>query len=389
MSSNVIANGANAPLLAPERRGELLRLGLLSAALLVGLVPVFRFVGSMFWFREFLGDWQVFWINASAPLDQVYGRWLFPYPVTALFLVRPFGLLPFWPSLVAWGAAGSAAISFGARRMLAPRALAIGLCSSAAVTVLVSGQISLFIGALVIAGLSAENPRWRGLCLGAAAVIKPQSLLAAPVAMIARRDWRGIGWAAAAACALVALSLAVFGFDAWLRWATNLHRFQDFLTSRGTDLLDIGLYGIARSFGLPGWTFAAGIPLGVATAWLAFRRQTPLVDRYAAFVCATVLMSPYTMPYDLAGLSFACVAMLLDPKRSPLVWLAAALIVSSVFANVGIVMMALVLSYEALSTARVGKQLMHPGISSFRARKQLMHPGISSFRTSSSAASPR
>jgi hypothetical protein len=194
--------------------------------------------------------------------------------------------------------------------------------------------------------------------------------------MIARRDWRGIGWAAAAACALVALSLAVFGFDAWLRWATNLHRFQDFLTSRGTDLLDVGLYGIARSVGLPGWTFAAGIPLGIATAWLAFgREKTPLVDRYAAFVCATVLMSPYTMPYDLAGLSFACVAMLLDPKRSPLIWLAAALIVSSVFANVGVGMMALALSYEALSN--------------FRVRKQLMHPGISSFRTSSSAAFPR
>jgi hypothetical protein len=67
--------------------------------------------------------------------------------------------------------------------------------------------------------------------------------------------------------------------------------------------------------------------------------------------------------------------MLLDPKRSPLIWLAAALIVSSVFANVGVGMMALALSYEALSN--------------FRVRKQLMHPGISSFRTSSSAAFPR
>jgi hypothetical protein len=74
MSSTIIADRGEASSLARERRGELLRLGLLTAALLVGMVPVFRFVGSMFWFREFLGDWQVFWINASAPLESVYGR---------------------------------------------------------------------------------------------------------------------------------------------------------------------------------------------------------------------------------------------------------------------------------------------------------------------------
>lgn len=373
MTSTVFVESSEMPL-APERRGDVPRLGLLAAALLVGLVPVFRFVGSMFWFREFLGDYQVFWINASAPLEQVYGRWLFPYPVTALFLVRPFGLLSFWPSLVAWGAAGAAAITLGSRRMLSPRVLGIGFCTSAMITVLVSGQISLFIGALIIAGLSASGPRWRGLCLGTAAVIKPQSLLAAPIAMVARRDWPAIGWATAASGALLLLSLGVFGFGSWVRWATNLDRFHDFLTSRGTDLLDVGVYGIARSFGLPGWMFIAGIPLGVTTSWLAFQRDTALVDRYAAFVCATVLMSPYTMPYDLAGLSLACTAMLLDAKRSPLIWLAAALVVSSVFANVGIVMMALVLSYEALRA---------------RARLSSEQAALSASRTSSCGAFPR
>lgn len=343
-----------------ERRANFLRLGLLALALAIGLVPVYRFIGSMIWFREFLGDYQVFWINASAPLELVYGHWLFPYPVTALFLVRPFGLLPFWPSFIAWGIAGVAAISLGSRRMLSPRALAIGLCSSAGVTVVTSGQISLFIGALVIAGLSAREPRWRGLCLAAAAVIKPQSMLAAPVALVAQRDWRTIGWAIASAGVLLLLSIAVFGLDSWVRWATNLDRFQEFLTSRRTDLLDVGMYGLARSFGLPGWLFVAGIPLGIATSWLAFRHEARLVDRYAAFTCSTVLMSPYTMPYDLAGLSLACTAMLLDRARSPLIWLAAALIVSSVFANVGIAMMAAALSYEALSTSQTSNSAVSP-----------------------------
>jgi ABC-type molybdate transport system permease subunit len=136
--------------------------------------------------------------------------------------------------------------------------------------------------------------------------------------------------------------------ETWVRWATELHKFQAYLTSRGIDRADVGIYGLARAWGLPGWMFLLGIPLGVATSWLVFRKEAASVDRYAAFAVSTVLMSPYTLGYDLAGLTFASVAMLLDAKRSPLTWLAAALIVSSVFANFGIVLLAARLSYEAV-----------------------------------------
>jgi ABC-type phosphate transport system auxiliary subunit len=47
--------------------------------------------------------------------------------------------------------------------------------------------------------------------------------------------------------------------------------------------------------------------------------------------------------------------MLLDRGRSPLIWLAAALIVSSVLANFGIILLAAMLSYEAFSRSRVRK----------------------------------
>ena len=305
----------------------------------------------MLWFREYLGDYQVFWGIGSAPLEWVYGHYGFPYPPTALMLVRPFGLLPFWPSLVAWGLAGAAAIIVAGRRIMRPGAIALGFVTSAAVGVLAGGQISLFIGALVMGGLSAAHPRSRGALLAAAAVIKPQSLLAAPIALIAERNWRAIAWAAATACGLMLLSVLVFGVDLWTRWATDLHKFPTYLTSRGIDRADVGIYGLARTFGLPGWAFLLGIPLGMATSWLVFRNDSAPVDRYAAFAASTVLMSPYTLGYDLAGLTFASVAMLLDRERSPLIWLGAALIVSSVFANVGIILLAVMLSYEAFSSS--------------------------------------
>ncbi|HEX8841943.1 MAG TPA: glycosyltransferase family 87 protein [Sphingomicrobium sp.] len=346
MSETTILPGTAAP--ASQRVDQLLRLGLLVAALATGLLPLYRFIGSMIWFREYLGDYQVFWGIGSAPLEWVYGHYGFPYPPTALMLVRPFGMLPFWPSLVAWGMAGAAAIILAARRVMQPAAIALGFVTSAAVGVLAGGQVSLFIGALVMAGLSAASPRWRGALLAAAAVVKPQSLLPAPVALIAERNWRAIGWAIATAFALLLLSLLLFGVDTWIRWAADLHKFPTYLTSRGIDRGDVGVYGLARAFGLPGWTFVAGIPLGVATSWLVFRREAAPVDRYAAFAASTVLMSPYTLSYDLAGLTFASVAMLLDARRSPLIWLAAALIVSSVFANVGIILLAAMLSWEAV-----------------------------------------
>ncbi len=339
----------------PEARSaaDLLRLSLLAFALAANLWPLYQFIGSMIWFREYLGDFKVFWGISSVPLDEIYDHRVFAYPPTALMLILPFGLLTFWPSLILWSSAGAAAISCAARRLMQPRAIAIGFLTYAGIGVLLHGQISLFVGALIMAGLSASPPRWRGALLAAAAVIKPQSLLAAPVALIAERNWTAIGWAILVGCALSLLSVLLFGFDLWVRWITELPNFHAYLVTRGLDQMDVGTYGLARSLGLPGWAFMFSIPLGVATSWLVFRREAPPLDRYAAFAASTVLMSPYTLFYDLAGLTLACVALLLDRERSPLTWLAAAMVISSTFAGPGIIILATMLSFEALRRTRL------------------------------------
>jgi hypothetical protein len=348
--TNILPNSDAAPQFSDA--DNLLRLSLLALAVGIGLTSIYQFIGSMIWFREYLGDYQVFWGISSVPLVRIYDHRVFAYPPSALLLIRPFGWLPFWPSLLAWSVTGMAAFFFAVRRIMRPSAIALGLATYAGVGVLLGGQISLFIGALLIAGLSVQNSRWRGIFLAAAAVIKPQSVLAAPIALIAERNWRALGWAVAAGCALLLLSLLVFGLDPWLRWVSEMPKFHAYLGARGIDRMDVGVYGLARSFGLPGWTYMFGIPLGITTSWLVFRREAAIVDRYAAFAAATVLMSPYTLYYDLVGLTFACMTMLLDKDRSPLIWLAAALIVSSVLAGMGVTLLAVILSYEAVQRAR-------------------------------------
>jgi hypothetical protein len=333
---------------AVRSTGDLLRVGLLVSALLANLWPIYQFIGSMIWFHQYLGDYQVFWGITKVPSQGIYDHRVFAYPPTTMLLLEPFGLLSFFPSLLAWSAAGAVAITCIARRFMQPVAITLGFLTYAGIGVLLGGQISLFVGALILAALGSSKARLRGILLAAGAVIKPQSLLAAPISLIARRDWRAIGWALAAGCGFFAVSVAIFGVDIWQRWFTELPRFHTFLIGRGVDRMDVGIYGLARAFGLPGWTFLLGVPLGITTSWLVFRREVAVLDQYAAFAASTVLMSPYTLYYDLAGLTFVGVALLLDRERSPLIWLAAAMIVSSLFAGLGIVLLAVMLSIEAL-----------------------------------------
>lgn len=323
------------------------RIGLLTCALLVNLFPLYRFIGSMIWFHQYLGDYQVFWGITQIPTGTIYDHRVFAYPPSTMLLLSPFGFLPFWPSLVAWSAVGVAAIAATAKRIMEPRAIALGCLTYAGVGTIVGGQISFFVGALIIAALGAPQPARRGALLAVAALIKPQSVIAAPIALIAERNWKAIAWAMGTGGILVLLSMLLLGPVLWWQWLIELPHFHAYLVSRGTDQMDVGVYGLARSLGLPGWSFLFAAPLGAATSWLVFRGNAPMLDRYAAFAACNVLLSPYTLYYDLAGLTFACVMLLLDRERSPLLWLAAALIVSSIFANLGIVLLAATLGFEA------------------------------------------
>lgn len=139
---------------------------------------------------------------------------------------------------------------------------------------------------------------------------------------------------------MLLLTWILWGPEAWLRWLSGVTQFHGYLQDHGIDREDKGIYGLALQLGLPGWLFLFGIPLGIACTWLVFNRQSKPVDRYAAFAVSTILLSPYTLGYDLAGLTVATMGLLLDEERKPVVWLAAALIVSSMLANFGVLLLA-------------------------------------------------
>lgn len=310
-----------------------------------GYVFLCLILPDWFYYRTYLGDFSIFWLAGSAarPYDD-FRHLPLVYPPTALFLFRPFGLMSFWWALGAWTVAGFTGLCLAAKRLVGNEALIFGLLTASCMWLALAGQISWFVAPLVITGLTSRRPWLAGLCFAAAGVVKPQAVLALPFVLLASKNYRVIGWTVVFASVLIALSIAVFGFDQWVRWLGVLERFRALLLERGTDRMDVGLYGLTVRLGLPGWPWIFGVPLALASVWRVFSGGGPDDERYAAFACASVLMSPYTLGYDLAALSIVSASFLLDKGRPWPLLLASALIVSSVLTAPGIVLMSIELA---------------------------------------------
>src|SRR5450631_548939 len=140
-----------------------------------------------------------------------------PNPPNALVVMAPFGLLAYFPALIAWFSTGILAFYLAGRRELADaRILAVVLVSPAALLCVISGQSSLLTTAALLAIFASldRRPVIAGILIGLLTV-KPQLGLLFPFALIASGRWRVIYWAAVSAAALLAASVALGGVEGW------------------------------------------------------------------------------------------------------------------------------------------------------------------------------
>jgi hypothetical protein len=302
-------------------------------------------------YQTYLGDYLIFWrAGAGWPLYRDLHHLAFAYPPTSLILLTPFGLIPFWWSVAIWTATGMSLLWLAGRRLVGPHDAAVGMLTAACLWLALAGQISGYIIALVVAGIVARRPWVKAACFAAAGVIKPQTLIALPIALVAEKSFKTIAWGAIFALLLVGFSIYVWGFQLWLQWVHSLGAFRALLAERAVDIADVGLTGFALKIGLPGWVYIAGIPVGCLAVWRTFSRpDSTHVERYAALTCGGVLLSSYTLGYDLAALSIVSVAFLLDKERSKNMWRASAMIVSYVLTAPGILLMAYCLAREEIT----------------------------------------
>jgi hypothetical protein len=248
----------------------------------------------------------------------------FPYPPSALLLVAPFGLLPFWAAFWSWTVLSIAAFWSAVRRVTSGWAVPLAIAMPHSVLVLILGQTTLFAASAVIWAISLleKRPVVAGALFGLAAAFKPQSVLLAPLVFIRLRDWRLAIGAAVGFGGLCLLSL-VFGTDLWPSWMATVRAHPEMVSHYHLEIIGATPRMAAIGLRLPPLTVAVfqllGVIVGVAIVWAGFGSTNVLV-RLQCFAVGCLLASPYAMRYEIAMLApVLATAMIKAEPRSILV----------------------------------------------------------------------
>lgn len=251
----------------------------------------------------------------EARVADMAGLMSFPYPPPFLFVVAPFGLLPFPIAAIAWVGVSAGLLALVVRRFH-PGAVGVALAFPPVLVCGIIGQNGLFSAALMVAATALLGRRSfvAGMLFGALAM-KPHLAAAVPLLLLAMRDWRALAGAATAFAGLCLASLIVFGIDPWRGFFDILPFYGQIAAQGGIGWHRVGsIYAALRLAGLPALP-AMTLHAAVATAalWLVWRtgRVAKLAPaRGAALAVATALFSPYAYMYDQVLLIVAIVWLL-------------------------------------------------------------------------------
>lgn len=273
--------------------------------------------------RDFVAPWSASALALAGRPEAAYDQAAFraaetqtigaPVPFIAWFylpsfllLVLPLATLPYLVALVLWLGAPLVALARLVHRLLPhPLAPVAVVVFPGTAQCLISGQNGIFSAALLAGGLLAieTRPVVAGLLIGLLSY-KPQLAVAVFAALLFGRHWRVLAVALAAALALAAASLAVFGWESWRAGLAALGVARSALEAGqiSWDRL-VTVFGAARLAGA-GITAAYALQSLAALAamgilWWAWRRPASLALRGSALALAIPLTTPYAFDYDL------------------------------------------------------------------------------------------
>jgi alpha-1,2-mannosyltransferase len=280
-----------------------------------------------------LRDYVAYQRELAGPVKPHY----YSYPPTSLFLAAPFGLLPYLAALVLWVAGTLVLFAWAARpyvRDVPNFPILFAVVTPAALINIWAGHYGFLIGALWLACFARiERQPGRAGAFAALLTIKPHLGLLLPPLLLARRKWRTIAVAAAGSVAMVLLSVAAFGLDLWVEYATKMSRFQASLLEDKLSFFLGMMPGTYVSLGFSGLgeTAAWALHVCVATAaafmvWRAERNGANFTDFAFISATATFLILPYAFNYDMTVVCLGFALMLFRHWDSLPIWQRAALI---------------------------------------------------------------
>lgn len=240
----------------------------------------------------------------------------FYYPPVFLLICALFGRLPYMAAFIAFEAVSLLLCLFVARDTVKIKSATVLLPLLAFPSVFWTmglGQnafltAALFGGALL---LIDRKPVLAGVLFGLLCY-KPHFGLLIPVALVAGGRWRAVAGAAIAGAAMVALSIALFGWNTWQDFFALAGGSHATYESGRIDLSGfVTLFGGLRLMGVPSEIAYAVQGLGalaaivlVAVVW---RCHLSLPVRAASLAAATLIAVPVALVYDflLAGIAVA------------------------------------------------------------------------------------
>jgi hypothetical protein len=232
----------------------------------------------------------------AAPLT---GLIPFPYPPPFLFVVSPFGLVPFWVAFPAWILMTGIVYVLAVRRACP---LPYALAHPSVLSNSLIGQNAFLTSAIFIGGteLVARRPYLAGAILGLL-VIKPQLAILLPVAMLAGREWKVILGACISVCALLLLALVFFGPASYQGFFQILPFYSEAIRESRWPWGEIAsTFAFLRMLGTPEITalFVHGVVALVAAIVTARAWWLGTDERVPILASATILIPPYIFTYD-------------------------------------------------------------------------------------------
>jgi hypothetical protein len=256
------------------------------------------------------------------PDTQLYG---WHYPPVFLLIAAPLAVLSYGAALALWLAATLALYLFAVRLLLKAHAptlargaswwlLALGF--PAVLVNLLHGQNGFLTAALMALGLAllAPRPILSGIAFGLLCY-KPQYFAVIPLVLCAAGHWRTLAAAAVTVAVAAVLATLVFGWAVWPAFLQGAHFTRTVVLEQGNTgfpkmqsvFAAVRLWGGGIGLAYAAQAAAALAALGIA--WRVWRQDQQAEIKGAVLCVAALLVTPYSLDYDLMLLAPAIALM--------------------------------------------------------------------------------
>jgi hypothetical protein len=241
------------------------------------------------------------------------------YPPTFLFFTYMLGLMPYLAAYAVWIGA-TLFIYLAAVTLIVPgwTAVIVALTPLAVPLNITLGHNGFLSAGLIGLSLSLleRRPWLAGILLGLL-TCKPQYGVLFPLALLAARNWRAIGSAAATGLALGATAAMAFGPQTWPAFVASLFdRTSGLSPQPGVELVLDTVYGLLYRAGADArlaWAVQLAVALSLAPAvYYVWAKPIPYALKAAMLSIASLLATPYVLHYDLCILSITTAFLVKD-----------------------------------------------------------------------------